>query len=158
MVIYNKTSQVQELGVHDRSTQRSYSIYVNSHSSTTLDAYTTAPNLKKLVAAGIFQILEDYPVKSTYEECKNDCDHRCGDQECNGHCEETTDVEDSETNEDEKELDTENENSEDTEEESTEETPEGSEESKFICNICNGEFASARGLSRHMNSAHANEA
>lgn len=162
MKIYNKTSQVQELQVFDRSTQRSYTIYVNSHSSTTLDAYTAAPTLKKAVAAGIFQILDETsPVKATVvvDDSKTDCDHKCGDQECHGDCEGHDSEDDpSENPEDPENSETENETPENTEdEESEEEGSEGLEDSKFICKVCGGEFASARGLSRHMNSAHANE-
>lgn len=129
MKLYNCTNQVQELRVIDRASHRYHSIYVMSHSMTEIPPHVVPQDLPRKVAAGIFQVV-DAPAQglTTVEEVL--------DEPVMDPPAETSIAEDV------------------TEETPVEGIPEESELSdtevtKFVCDICGGEFASARSLNMH---------
>lgn len=149
MKIYNKTNQIQELRVFDRNTKIQYSVYICAKSSTELECNISTPDLPRLVEAGILEILGGSPitdspkVPETSEEIS----------ETEDSVEETLEIsEDGDVIETEESSEVVEEISET--EDGVNEEPKQSE--KFICDICGGEFGSARGLSNHKKKAHKN--
>lgn len=151
MKIYNKTNQIQELLVNDRCAHSQYLIYVNAKGTTSLDAHIFAPSLPKLVSAGIFQILDEKVCN-----CKEHCKIETSTEEVNTEENPEVDSVDSGENMDiSEETNPTEENNEVVDSPIPEEKSEVNEEvTKFICDVCGGEFASSRGLTRHKSMAH----
>lgn len=151
MIIFNKTNQIQELTVLDRSNPSyPYSIYICAKSTTELGNDIIAPTLKSLVEQGVFCILGVDTSKvetEIIEETVEDTGVSEDTVESDEILEETLEdaVKDIET------PDTDEEEISDLDESVTQE-----DESPYICEICGKEYASKRSLNMHINKSHSN--